>query len=505
VLVQKIKCKDLDENDDSVRISPVRAKNVAANPCSESEIDKIEVRTEGGALLGEKTDLTGLNAGGVVVSTLQNNTVADNSEVTLYIYVTFAGPEAVTAGHKLKFETTVFSEENGHSGEQTVTSAEWTLAINHRPVVDFTFAKATTASALRSTGTPLRPMQFTYEDTVQFTSTVTDPDGAIDEPFTYLWNFGDGKTSTTQNPTHQYPNGGTFQVTLTVTDARGVAGSKTKTFSVEPPPVVPAAQFTWAPQAPATGEEVTFTDTSTTPTGTTITDRSWDLDGDGTEDSDAENPTHTYSAPGTYTVSLTVTNSDAQTDTVTHEVTVPAAKPTANFDYSPTTPDVGDLVTFTDKSSAVDPATIETWAWNFGDDSTSTDQNPTHAYATMGTYTVSLTVTDSEGQTSNAYTEEVVVGPATMVYSYPNPASDAVTIVYRVPDGATDLKLRIFDITGALVYEADLPAGGTEADWDLTSTAGDPQPNGLYLCRLTGKNAAGKTIRSQVFKLLIDR
>jgi hypothetical protein len=65
--------------------------------------------------------------------------------------------------------------------------------------------------------------------------------------------------------------------------------------------------------------------------------------------------------------------------------------------------------------------------------------------------------------------------------------------------------LRIFDITGALVYEADLPAGGTEADWDLTSTAGDPQPNGLYLCRLTGKNAAGKTIRSQVFKLLIDR
>jgi len=505
VLVQKIKCKDLDENNDNVRISPVRAKNVAANPCSESEIDKIEVRTEGGALLGEKTDLTGLNVGGVVVSTLQNNTVADNSEVTLCIYVTFAGPEAVTAGHKLKFETTVFSEENGHSGEQTVTSAEWTLAINYRPVVDFTFVKVTTASVLDATSASIQPKQFTYQDTIQFTSTVTDPDGAIDEPFTYLWNFGDGKTSTTQNPTHQYPNGGTFQVTLTVTDARGVSGSKTKTFSVEPPPVVPAAQFTWAPQAPATGEEVTFTDTSTTPAGTTITDRSWDLDGDGTEDSDAENPTHTYTTPGTYEVSLTVTNSDAQTDTVTHEVEVPAAKPTANFDYSPTTPDVGDPVTFTDKSSAVDPATIETWAWDFGDDSTSTDQNSTHAYTAMGTYTASLTVTDSNEETSNAHTEEIVVGPATMVYSYPNPASDAATIVYRLPEGATDPVLRIFDLVGRLVRQEDLDPAQTTYSWDLTSDGGAALPNGLYVCVVTAQNANERAIKSQMFKLLIDR
>jgi len=269
--------------------------------------------------------------------------------------------------------------------------------------------------------------------------------------------------------------------------------------------VVPAAQFTWAPQAPATGEEVTFNDTSTTPTGTTITGWSWDLDEDGTEDSDAENPTHTYTAPGTYEVSLTVTNSDAQTDTVTHEVEVPAAKPTADFDYSPPAPNVRQTITFEDKSSAVDPATIETWAWDFGDDSTSTLQDPTHTYTTMGTYTVSLTVTDSNEETSNAHTEEIVVGPATMVYSYPNPASDAVTIVYRLPAGATNPVLRIFDLAGRLVRQEDLDAAQTAYAWDLTSDGGAALPNGLYVCVVTAQNANERAIKSQIFKLLIDQ
>ncbi len=122
LLAQKISCEDLDENTDSVRINPVRVKNVATTSrCAESEVTRIEVRTEGGDLLGETTDLTGLNSGGVTISTLENNIVADNSDVTLFVYVTFAGPENVTAGHKLKIETTIFSEEDGHAGENSAT------------------------------------------------------------------------------------------------------------------------------------------------------------------------------------------------------------------------------------------------------------------------------------------------------------------------------------------------------------------------------------------------
>ena len=488
LLAQKISCEDLDENTDSVRINPVRIKNVATTSrCAESEVARIEVRTESGDLLGEITGLTGLNSGGIAISTLQNNVVADNSDVTLFVYVTFAGPENVTAGHKLKLETTIFSEEDGHAGENAATGAEWTLAINHRPTCDFDYTPST---------------DLTYETEITFTAKdVDDEDG--DDIVAHRWEFSDGGPGTGTSVKHTFAAGGSVWAKLTVEDARGLTGSKTKTFDVEPPPVVPEAQFTWDPNTPGVGDEVEFTNTSTTPEGTTIT--GWDWDFGDAETSDEQNPTHTYSAGGTYTVSLTVTNSDAQTDTVTHDVEVPALKPTADFDYSSTTPDVGDEVSFTDKSTAAGSATITGWSWNFGDGTTSTAQNPTHSYAVIGTYTVSLTVTDSEGQTSNAYTEQIVVGPPVMVYSYPNPASDAATFVYRVPDGATDLKLRIFNITGALVYEADLAAGVTEHAWGLASTAGDPLPNGLYLCMVVAKNATGGTLPPATFKLLIQR
>jgi len=487
LLVQKVECEDLDENGDSVRINPVRVKNVATSSCADSEVVKIEVRTEGGDLLGQVTNLTGLNAGGVAISTLQNNVVADDSTVTLYVYVTFAGPEDVTAGHKLKLETTIFSEEDGHAGENSVTGAEWILAINHRPTCDFDYAP---------------PTDLTYQTEITFTAKdVNDEDG--DTIKSYSWAFSNGGPGTGTSVKHTFAAGGTVWAKLTVEDARELTGSKTKTFDVEPPPVVPVAQFTSDPNTPAVGDEVEFTDTSTTPTGTTITGRNWDFGDD--EDSDEENPKHTYSAGGTYTVSLTVTNSDSETDTVTHDIVVSALKPTANFSYSPTTPDVEDPINFTDSSTPADPATIETWAWNFGDGNTAAVQNPAHSYTTAGTYTVSLTVTDSSEETSNAHTEQIVVGPPVMMYSYPNPASNDATIVYRVPDDATDPVLRIYNITGALVFEQELIAGESPYVWDLTSTGGTAQPNGLYLCVVVAKNTGGSTIKSPIFKLLIAR
>jgi PKD repeat protein len=462
LLAQKITCNDLDENTDSVKLNPINVKNIASSRCADSEVAKIEVRTESGALLGETTSVAGLGAGGIAISTLQNNVVADDGSLTLFVYVTFAGPEAITAGHKLKLETTVFSQEDGHAGENSATGADWTLAINHRPTCDFDYTPAA---------------DLTYQTEITFTAKdVNDEDG--DAIKSYSWTFSDGGAGTGTSTKHTFAAGGSVWAKLTVEDARGLTGWKQKTLDVTTPPVVPVAKFSWAPETPGAGDEVTFTDKSTTPTSTTITKWSWDFDNDGTEDSTEQNPTHTYSAGGTYTVSLTVTNSDAQTDTVTHDVEVPALKPTADFYYSSTTPDVGDEVS---------------------------TKNPKHTYTAMGAYPVSLTVTDSEDQTSNAYTEQVIVGPAVMVYSYPNPASDAVTFAYRVPDGAKDLKLSIFNITGALVYEADLAAGETEHAWELASTADDPLPNGLYLCVVVAKNATGGTLPPATFKLLIQR
>ncbi len=75
--------------------------------------------------------------------------------------------------------------------------------------------------------------------------------------------------------------------------------------------------------------------------------------------------------------------------------------PTADFDFSPADPSPGEDVQFTDKSSDVD-GTISSWSWDFGDGNTSAVQSPSHQYAEVGRFTVTLTVTDNDGATATA-------------------------------------------------------------------------------------------------------
>ena len=505
VLVQIVACEDLDENTNNVRINPIRILNVAeGNRCSPAEVEKIEIRNEAGDLLGQTTDLAGLNTGGVAISTLQNNVVADNGEIVLHIYATFSGPEDVTAGHTLKLETTVFSEEDGRAGENVARGAEWALAINHRPVPNFTFAAATTTAA--SIGPKA---DFTYEQTIQFTAMATDPDD--DDIASWAWDFGDETTSSEQNPTHSYPNGGTFTVTLTVTDARGATGLVSKAITVEEPPnVAPTVDFTWSPQAPATDVEVTFTAIVTDSDQLAGTAHTYAWDFGETPTSTAAAPTHAFTEKKTYTVKVTVTDAEGGTGTAEHTISVGNEKPVATFTASTTTPSTGDPVEFigiaTDPND--DPAdTPFTYAWNFGDGVTSTAQNPSHTYTIAATRTVTLIVTDSRGAVSDASTATITVaGPARVVMrGFPNPASTTATIEYFLPTGATDPELWIFDLNRNQILRQILPAGGTEYEWSLRDEAGTAVSNGLYFCMITATSDAGRTITSDVFRLLVAR
>ena len=509
LLAQKIHLIDRDENDDSVTINPVVVKNIGsaqANP----DITKIEVwrkdsDTSEELKLGEATDLAGLRTSGVTIPTLQDNIVIDkpaDSETFLYIYVTIAGPEEMTANRTLQLQTRVLHTETSVSYDKVATSNQWTLAINHRPVVDFTYAKVATASVGPKA-------DFTYEDTIKFTSTVTDSDS--DAIASYLWDFDDGNTSTEANPSNQYPTGGTFDVTLRATDARGVAGSKTKTIVVEGPPnELPTADFTWDPAAPDTDEATTFTATVTDPDqpeGTAFT-YAWDF-GDTTT-SAASSPQHPFTDKKVYTVTLVVTDAQNGSTTVTKTVSVGNEPPVATITKPTTaTTKVGEQVTFTSKVVDEDQpeGTAFTYAWVFDDGITSTAANPTHTYKTAGSYTVSLVATDDKDADSAKVTKDITVsGPErTVIYSYPNPAPTQASIVYYLPTGATDPVLRIYNITGALVFEQELTAGESPYVWDLDSTGGTAQPNGLYLCVVVAKNVGGSTIKSPIFKLLIAR
>jgi PKD repeat protein len=173
--------------------------------------------------------------------------------------------------------------------------------------------------------------------------------------------------------------------------------------STPPTGGTPSAGFT----SVTNGLTATFTDTSTD-TGGTISSRSWNF-GDGAT-STVTNPSHAYAAAGTFTVTETVTDSvNGKTSTATTSVTVvsPGGTPTASF----TATTSGLTATFTDASTD-SGGTIGSRSWNFGDGSTSTATNPSHAYAAAGIYTVTETVTDSvSGKTSTATNSVTVTSP----------------------------------------------------------------------------------------------
>jgi microbial collagenase len=144
---------------------------------------------------------------------------------------------------------------------------------------------------------------------VMFTDFSSDPDGAV---VAWFWDFGDGNTSTEQNPAHVYATGDTYLVTLTVTDDEGDSDSTSAQVTVGIPPV---ADFGFS----ADLLEVSFTDLSSDPDGSLVA-WSWSF-GDGNVSSQ-QNPVHAYAAAGSYTVTLTVTDNQGLSASATAEVEV---------------------------------------------------------------------------------------------------------------------------------------------------------------------------------------
>jgi PKD repeat protein len=157
--------------------------------------------------------------------------------------------------------------------------------------------------------------------------------------------------------------------------------------------IAPSAAFSATPTNVALGAPVQFNDESG---GGAPTSWLWDF-GDGTTDT-ARDPVHSYSTVGYKTITLTATNATGSS-TVTKSNYIAVSTPSgAAFSGSPTAITSGKTVSFTDESTG----TPTSWLWDFGDGSTSTQQNPSHAYtsATARTYDVTLTVTNALGSST---------------------------------------------------------------------------------------------------------
>jgi PKD repeat protein len=120
-----------------------------------------------------------------------------------------------------------------------------------------------------------------------------------------------------------------------------------------------------------------------------------------------------FNAAGTFSVTLTVSNCDgANTASISHDVTVsdvcvPVTGP--DFTWAPLTPTAGDSVTFT--SSIAGGSLPIAYNWDFGDGSTGTGANPEHTFASSGTYSVTLTVSNCGGSSTDFITKDVTVLP----------------------------------------------------------------------------------------------
>jgi PKD repeat protein len=285
-------------------------------------------------------------------------------------------------------------------------------------------------SELISNRTNRIQVSFTYSpakpspgQNVQFVDTSTN------DPTSWVWSFGDGTTSSIQNPSHVFSAAGFYKVSLTAANS---AGSKVRSRTITVLPVAStvssttsAASFKYSPSSPPAGRAVQFTDTSTN----SPTSWQWHF-GDGMISS-AQNPTHPYGASGLYVVTLDASNSSG-TKTASQMLTVTASStPTASFTFSPASPAVSQAVQFTDTSTG----SPTSWQWSFGDGSTSAAQNPSHTYTTAASYTVTLTATNSSG--SQSLNRTVTVVPALAASFTFTPASPATGQAVQFTDTST--------------------------------------------------------------------
>lgn len=290
-----------------------------------------------------------------------------------------------------------------------------------------------------------------------FQNTTTISDGTIAQ-VTYIWNFGDGTGDLAApavipvSPTHVFPGTGPYTVTLTAISNNGCTNSTSKPYSaIFAQPVAAISPLTEV----CVNGTVSFSSAASTAAGSTVTGWVWNF-GDGSPAGNTQNPTHTYLTGGIKTVQLTVTSAAGCVSAIDTAFLTVNALPTANF--SDTINCTSRSVGFSDISVA-NSGTINQWIWNFGGtEGTSTQQNPTHVFATEGNHIVTLSVTTDKGCASNPVATRTI-------FINPRPVADFTLPGNVCLPNASALFTNTTSISGntPMTYQWSFGDGGTSA------------------------------------------
>ncbi len=260
---------------------------------------------------------------------------------------------------------------------------------------------------------------------------------------------GDGRASvlyTAPNPPVDPVDSGTvvqIVVTPTGTDFAN-ATARSASIRLVPPGIIlppngtPTSKFVYSPSAPAVYADTVFDGSASTDTDGVVVTYAWNF-GDGTTAS-GKLVTHQFQAPGTFSVTLTVTDDRGYSGTSTQAVAVTqSANPTAEFVFSPSSPRVQDDIIFNASASKAAPGRkIVSYDWDFGTGRTGSGITVTKQYGTPANYNVTLVVTDDVGNTGSV-TKAVNVQGTTLTANFVYSPTAPTTATSMLFDASTSV------------------------------------------------------------------
>jgi PKD repeat protein len=249
------------------------------------------------------------------------------------------------------------------------------------------------------------PPSLNVGDQGVFTAKVVDNTTGADvtnQIASFRWDFGDGATATGRSVTHTFALIGTFPVTLTITDALNRTNFITQSITIGQGQL-PTASFVASPASPVVNQTINFNASgSQAAPGHTIVDFAWTF-GDGSSGNGAI-VTHAYTNAGSYTVTLQTTDDAGRKSTlISQTISVTTGLPIALITVSPPSGKAPVTISFIGSQSTVAPGrTIVSYHWDFGDGTSGSGPTTSHLYTVANTYTVTLIVTDDQGNSGIA-------------------------------------------------------------------------------------------------------
>ena len=314
------------------------------------------------------------------------------------------------------------------------------------------------------------------------------------EAISFFWDFGDGTTSTQQNPLHSFPSSGSYHVCLiewdectsdTMCKDLVVCGTVTSDFSY--------AQ---------NGNAVSFTNNSSNDLFTL-----WDF-GDGNASS-IENPSHTYTQSGTFDVCLTVGDS-CTTDISCQSITT-VASCIADFALVGDTSMPGLYYGYNLASGD-----NLTYSWTWGDGSSSIGELPSHQYADSGLYTICQMILDTLSLCADTFCIDYNIMKGQIIYEiifvdypvnanpfstqhsafsiYPNPFTDQITVEFELHQ-AGGARFHLTDLSGKIIRS--FPAGNKSGEFRKEDLNLEGIASGIYVLQI---NSNGEILRTKIIK-----